>query len=86
MTQIVRMSVQFIDGSVQTFEWESHPEASETANVVSHLQKTLHEDHILLEMGDKLMVLIKANIKSIELNSVPTRLPQTTIHGVRLVD
>jgi hypothetical protein len=80
------MSIQYIDGTVQVFEWEAHPEETESANMVSHLQKTLHEDHILLEMGDKLIILIKENIKTIELNTVPARLPQTAIRGVRLVE
>ena len=86
MSQTVRMKVEYIDGTNQTFEWESHPEEDETVNMASHLQKSFREEYILLEMGDRFMILLKQNIKTIELNMVPPKLPPTAIHGVRLIE
>ena len=86
MSQMIRMKIQYIDGTDQTFEWEPHPEDVEAANMVSNLQKSLHEEYILLEMGDKFMIIPKQNIKTIEINPVPPKLPPTAIHGARLVE
>lgn len=86
MSQTVKMSVQYIDGTAQQFEWDEHPSETESANLVSHIQKMIHEDNVLLEMGNRLIVLRKENIKSIEITPVPPKLPSTTIHGVRLVE
>ncbi|MEO1297659.1 MAG: hypothetical protein AAFW75_18120 [Cyanobacteria bacterium J06636_16] len=85
MNQTVRMQVQYIDGAEQTFEWELPPEADETVNMASHLQKSFREEYILLAMGDRFMILLKQNIKTIEVNTVPAKLPPTAIHGVRLI-
>ncbi|RZM82958.1 hypothetical protein [Leptolyngbya iicbica] len=86
MSQTVKMHIQYIDGTAQQFEWDAQPEGTESANIVSHLQKMLHEDNVLLDMGEKLVILQKQNIKSIEITPVPTKLPGTTIHGVRGVE
>ncbi|MEM0978934.1 MAG: hypothetical protein AAGH78_01535 [Cyanobacteria bacterium P01_H01_bin.58] len=86
MSQTVKMKVQYIDGTSQTFEWESYPEEDEMVSMASNLQKSFREEYILLEMGDKFMVLLKQNIKTIEVNTVPAKLPPTAIHGVRLVE
>ncbi|WP_204140110.1 hypothetical protein [Halomicronema sp. CCY15110] len=86
MSQTVKMYIQYMDGTEQQFEWDSQREGTETANLVSHLQKMLHDENVLLEMGDKLLILQRQNIKSIEITPVPAKLPATTIHGVRAVE
>lgn len=86
MSQTVRMCIQYMDETDQLFEWNIEPAATESANMVSHLQKMLHEDSVLLEMGDKLLILRKETIKTIEITPVPAKLPDTTIHHVRLVE
>lgn len=84
MSQIVTMKIQYVDGTEQQFEWETIAEETESANLVSHIQKMLHEENLLLEMGDQLVILHKQNIKSITISPVPAKLPPVTIHGVRL--
>lgn len=84
MSQTVKMKIQYVDGSEQQFEWQTTPDETESANMVSHIQKMLHEESLLLEMGDQLMILHKQNIKSIAISPVPAKLPPFTIHGVRL--
>ncbi|NJK99699.1 MAG: hypothetical protein HC838_05175 [Spirulinaceae cyanobacterium RM2_2_10] len=79
------MTIQYIDGTSQTFEWQA-AEQAETVNMASRLQHTLHEEYILLEMGDKLTIIPKQNIKTIEINAVPPKLPPSAVHGVRLVE
>jgi len=86
MSQTIRMTIQYIDGTSQTFEWQTSPADTQTANMVSNLQKGLQEEYILMEMGDKFMIIPKFNIKTIEINAVPPKLPSTSIHGVRLVE
>jgi hypothetical protein len=83
MSQTVTMRIQYTDGTEQQFEWDAQPEGTESANMVSHLQKMLHEENVLLDMGDKLVILQRQNIKTIEITPVPSKLPSTTIHGVR---
>ena len=85
MSQTIRMTVHYIDGTDQTFEWEPDPEMAQV-NMVSNLQKSLHEEYILLEMGDKLMILSKHTIKNIEINAAPPKLPPNAIRGARLVE
>lgn len=86
MNQTIQMTIQYIDGTHQIFEWESGSEQVEAATMVSRLQKSLQEDYILLEMGDQFMIIPKQNIKTITINTVPAHLPPSAIHGVRLVD
>lgn len=85
MRQTIRMKIQYIDGTDQTFEWEPQTEDSQTVNMASNLQKSLNEEYLLLEMGDKFMIIPKQNIKTIEINAVPPKLPPSAIHGARLV-
>lgn len=80
------MKIQYIDGTSQTFEWLPNPEDDRAVNMVSNLQKSLNEEYILLEMGDKFMIIPKFNIKNIEINAVPPKLPPSAIHGARLVE
>lgn len=86
MRQMVKMTIQYMDGTSQTFEWLPDEERSQAANMVSNLQKNLQEDYILLEMGERLMIIPKFNIKTIEINAVPSKLPLSAIHGVHLVE
>ena len=86
MSQTIKMTIQYIDGTKQIFEWLPDPESAQTANMASNLQKSLQEDFILLEMGDKMMIIPKQNIKTIEINTVAPKLPPYAIHGARLVD
>ena len=85
MSQTIRMTIQYIDGTDQVFEWEPDPEKIEAATMVSRLQKSLHEEYILMEMGDQFMIIPKQNIKTITINAVPGQLPPSAIHGARLV-
>lgn len=80
------MKIQYIDGTSQTFEWLPNPEDDRAVNMVSNLQKSLNEEYILLEMGNKFTIIPKFNIKTIEINAVPPKLPSSTIHGARLVE
>lgn len=86
MNQTIKMTIQYIDGTAQTFEWVPDPEDTNVANMVGNLQKSLNEEYILLEMGDKFMIVLKQNVKTIEINAVPPKLPNTTIRGARLVE
>lgn len=86
MSQTVRMTIQYIDGTSQTFEWEPDPTQDESATRLSRLQKNLHEEYVLLETGDQFIIIPKQNIKTITVNVVPPQLPPSTIRGVRLVD
>ena len=80
------MKIQYIDGTNQIFEWQEHLEKNQTANMVGQLQQGLHEEYILLEMGDKFTIIPKYNIKTIEINAVPPKLPPSAILGARLVE
>ena len=86
MNQTIRMKIEYIDGTNQTFEWHVHPENIQMANTVSQLQNSLHEEYVLLEMGDKFTIVPKYNIKTIEINPVPPKLPPGAILGARLVE
>lgn len=80
------MRIQYIDGTEQLFEWLPDPDSTQTANMVGDLQKSLHEDFILLEMGDKMTIIPKQNIKTIEINAVPPKLPPSAVRGVRSIE
>ena len=86
MHKTIQMKIEYIDGTNQVFEWQIDPEVSESINAVSQLQRGLHEEYILLEMGDKMTIVYKYNVKTIEINAVPAKLPASAIRGVRLAD
>ncbi|MEM9215207.1 MAG: hypothetical protein AAGD25_12770 [Cyanobacteria bacterium P01_F01_bin.150] len=79
-------SILYIDGTDQTFEWEPDTEQVESATMLSRLQKSLHEEYILIETGDQFMIIPKQNIKTITINAVPPQLPPSAIRGARLVN
>ena len=86
MSQTITMTVHYIDGTEQVFSWEPDPNQVEPATMVSRLQKSLHEEQLLLDLGDQLMIIPKHNVKIITLNSVPAQLPSTAIRGAQLVN
>ena len=87
MSEKARMSIQYMDGTEQVFEWTPDPaQQQNVTSLASNLHKTLQEDYLLLDMGDKLRIIPRHNIKSIELDRVPAKLPANAIRGVQLVE
>ncbi|MGD1850515.1 MAG: hypothetical protein ACFCBU_07855 [Cyanophyceae cyanobacterium] len=85
MSQMIRMNIEYIDGTNQVFEWQADPQADAAPNAASQFERALHDEYIIMEMGEKMMVIYKYNVKTIEVNAGPAKLPVTSIRGVRQV-
>jgi hypothetical protein len=82
-SRTVQMTIRYINGESDCFEFDSPQE--EKALLASHIQRVLNSKELMLEIGDRLLVIPMQNIQKIELSPVPLKLPDIVIRNVRQV-
>ncbi|ERT04527.1 putative bifunctional phosphoribosyl-AMP cyclohydrolase/phosphoribosyl-ATP pyrophosphatase protein [Lyngbya aestuarii BL J] len=80
-SRTVRMTIRYINGESDCFEFDSPQE--EKALLASHIQRVLNSKELMLEIGDRLLVIPMQNVQKIELSPVPLKLPDIAIRNVR---
>lgn len=80
------MTVYYIDGSVETFGWDAALNNSETSTWYSDFMKTLEHEFLIFELPDRLAIIPKQNVKSIEVNVLPPKLPPYAIKGAYKIE
>lgn len=80
-SRTVRLTIRYINGESDYFEFDSPQE--ETATLASHIQRVLNSKELMLELGDRLLVIPMQNVQIIELSPVPLKLPDLVICNVR---
>lgn len=83
-SRTVRLTIRYISGGSDCFEFDSPQE--EKAVLASHIQRVLNSKELMLEVGDRLLVIPMQNIQKIELSPVPLKLPDIAIRNVRQVN
>ncbi|MGK7926518.1 MAG: hypothetical protein AB4290_14975 [Spirulina sp.] len=79
------MTINYNDGTLQSFEWDADANRSDPANWYSKFMQNLTEPFLILETSEGLVIIPKQNIKSVEINVLPPKLPPSTIRGVRII-
>ncbi|WP_413167527.1 hypothetical protein ACL6C3_12705 [Capilliphycus salinus ALCB114379] len=80
----VRLTIRYINGQSDCFEFDSPQE--EKARLASYIERVLSSKELMLELGDRLLVIPMENVQIIELSPVPLKLPDTVIRHVRQVN
>ena len=84
--QIIRLTVQYINGTVQRFEILTKQDLAEQVNLASRIHKFVSAEQIMLELGDELLVIPMANVKNFSISPLPSKLPDGVIHNARLIE
>jgi len=82
MSEERTMIVRYTNGSSHKF---SFPQIDQDQfNLVAKLQELLKQNHLILELEGRMVVIPFQNIQMIELSPSPEKLPPTTIKDVKL--
>ncbi len=73
----------YMDGTEQRFEYV---QAQETQSLSSRIQDVMKLNQVIIEVGDKLLVIPMQNLKAIEISPAPKKLPNFVIRNARLIE
>jgi hypothetical protein len=79
---IVRMTVKFINGSEENYEFSR--QFTDESNVAKNIQEALEAKHLIIDLQTKVQVIPIHNILSIEISPPPLKLPPNTIKEASL--
>ena len=79
----VSMTVRLIDGSIRRFRFPS--DGGDDVTLGSRIEKALQTQDLVVELGDRLLVIPKHSILTIELTPPPPKLPAVAIRNARLI-
>ena len=78
------MIVQLVDGSVRRFRFSS--DGSDDVTLGSRIEKALETQELVLELGDRLLVIPMHSILTIELMPPPPKLPAVAIRNAQVIE
>ena len=78
----VRCTISFLDGTQLKVVWEKQKEAA--LRSASLIEKVLNSESFALELEGRLVVVPIQNIRTIEINPAPEKLPPMIVRGARL--
>lgn len=79
-----KVIVRYVDGTENVFEYERDTPAG-GYSVVSQILKAEQLRSILLDLGDRMIVIPFSSVKAIEVSPTPEHLPGHAIRNVTLV-
>ena len=71
--------VSYTDGTHDHFKFPSQADSFNMANLV---EKLLSSAALALQVGDRLLIIPTANIRSVEISPCPGKLPDIVMHDV----
>jgi hypothetical protein len=80
---IVRMTVKFINGSEENYEFPR--QIVDEAILAKKIQEALESQHLIIDLESKVQVIPIHNILSIEITPPPLKLPPNAIREAILV-
>ena len=78
------MTIFFTDGTNLQFDFPKQIE--DTSKIGTMIKKALNENQLILEVEGTMYTIPFVNIKYIQIYPSPEKLPDTAIHGVKLID
>ncbi len=76
------LTIRYVNGTKQKFEYIRQ---GDTANIASNIREVLNANQLLLELGDRVLIVPFQNVQSIELSPPPVKLPPIAIKNVRFL-
>jgi len=76
------LTIRYANGRKQKFEYM--PE-EDRVNIASNIREALNANQLLLDMGDRVLIIPFQNIQSIEISPPPGKLPPIAIKNVRFI-
>ncbi|MGZ4962526.1 MAG: hypothetical protein ACXWIU_01580 [Limisphaerales bacterium] len=80
--EINELNVTYMDGTHSHFTF---PSQTDSLTMASLVQKLLTTNALALQLGDRLLVIPTANIRSAEISPCPGKLPDIVIQNVERV-
>ena len=72
--------VTYTDGTHDHFKF---PSQADSFNMAQLVEKLLGSAALALQVGDRLLIIPKANIRSLEVSPCPGKLPDIVMHNVQ---
>ena len=76
------LNIRYANGTKQKFEYIRE---EDTMNIASNIREALNANQLLLELGDRVLIIPFQNIQSIEISPPPGKLPPIAIKNVRFI-
>ena len=80
---IERMTVRLIDGSTHRFQFA---EGGDAIQLASRIEKAFQAHDLVLELSDRLLVIPRHSILSIELTPAPAKFPAVAIRHAQVIE
>jgi len=80
---IVRMTVKFINGSEEHYEFPR--QLVDESIITKKIQEALDSRHLIIDLNSKVQFFPMNNVLSIEITPPPVKLPSNTIRDAKLV-
>lgn len=73
------LTIRYVNGSEEKFEYDR---LEEEYSIAAHIKEALRENHLLLELEDRLVVIPYQSILSLDISPPPAKLPATALRKV----
>jgi len=73
------LTIRYVNGSEEKFEYNRF---EDEYSIAAHIKEALRENHLLLDLEDRLIVIPYQSILSLDISPPPTKLPTTTLRKV----
>ena len=73
------LTIRYVNGSEEKFEYNRF---EDEYSIAAHIKEALRENHLLLELEDRLVVIPYQSILSLDISPPPAKLPATALRKV----
>ena len=73
------LTIRYVNGSEEKFEYNRF---EDEYSIAAHIKEALRENHLLLDLEDRLVVIPYQSILSLDISPPPTKLPTTALRKV----
>jgi len=80
---IERMIVRLVDGSTHRFQFT---EGGDAVQLASRMEKAFQAQDLVVELSDRLLVIPRHSILSIEVTPAPAKLPSVAIRHAQAIE
>lgn len=79
------LTVTYVNGKIQKFEYERVQKEEEKMSVVARMQEMLKSQTLMFYLGDRFIVILLQNVLSIEISPPPHKIPLNAIKVIKVL-
>lgn len=79
------LTVTYVNGKVQKFEYERVQKEEEKMSIVARMQEMLKSQTLMLDLGDRFIIIPLQSVQSIEVSPPPHKIPMNSIKVVKVL-